>query len=65
MQYSYTQRELFYATDVAGMPQINQNMGLVSFRYYLSLFLQILANSEAPVEPQSGAGRCLSCHAGA
>ncbi len=32
MQYSYTERELF--AGVGGMPQANQSIGLISFRYY-------------------------------
>ncbi|NIJ33316.1 hypothetical protein [Sphingomonas oligoaromativorans] len=32
IQYSYTQRQLF--AGVGGMPQVSQNMGFLSFRYY-------------------------------
>jgi hypothetical protein len=34
IQYSYTQRELFYASDVGSAPQVGENIGMFSFRYY-------------------------------
>jgi hypothetical protein len=32
--YGYTQRQLFAASDVAGLPQTDQSIGMISFRYY-------------------------------
>jgi hypothetical protein len=34
IQFSHTERELFYATDVGDEPQIGENIGMFSFRYY-------------------------------
>ncbi len=34
IQYSYTQRQLFYASDVGNEPQIGESIGMFSFRYY-------------------------------
>lgn len=34
IQYSHTERELFYATDVGNEPQTSDNIGMFSFRYY-------------------------------
>lgn len=34
LQYDYTQRELFVSNNSNGVPRVNQNMGLISFRYY-------------------------------
>jgi len=33
-QYSYTERQLFQGAGYSGLPQVNQSIGMISFRYY-------------------------------
>ncbi len=34
INYSYTQRQLFYASDTGNEPQVGESIGMFSFRYY-------------------------------